>query len=162
MKILIIYYSLDGNTQMIAEQIKAAVNGDILRLKPVHDNNKKGLFKILSGGKQVFKNEKPELEPFDINPGEYDLIFIGTPVWAGSFAPALNTFLSENIIQNKNIVLFCCSRGGKGKVFIKLHDILRNNNIINEKEFLSPAKRDPNEVNAKVRTWVDEIIEKLD
>ena len=162
MKILIIYYSLDGNTQMIAEQIKAAVNGDILRLKPVHDNDKKGLFKILSGGKQVLKNEKPELEPFDITPGEYDLIFIGTPVWVGSFAPALNTFLSENIIQNKNIVLFCCSRGGKGKVFIKLHDILRNNNILNEKEFLSPAKSDPDEVNTKVRTWVDEIIEKLD
>ena len=80
MKILTVYYSLDGNTQLIAEQIKSAVNGDILRLKPVHDNNKKGLFKLLSGGRQVFKNEKPELEPFDINPAEYDLIFIGTPV----------------------------------------------------------------------------------
>ena len=57
MKILTVYYSLDGNTQLIAEQIKTTVNGDVLRLKPVHDNNKKGLFKILSGGKQILKNE---------------------------------------------------------------------------------------------------------
>ena len=83
-------------------------------------------------------------------------------MWAGSLAPALNTFLAENSIQNKNIALFCCSRGGKGKVFIKLHDILRDNNIIGETEFLSPVKSDPKEVNAKVSSWVDEIIEKLD
>ena len=162
MKTLIIYYSLDGNTHMIAEEIKNSINADILRLKPVHDINKKGLFKILSGGKQVLRNEKPALEAFDINPEEYDLIFIGTPVWAGTFAPALNTFLSETAVKNKNIVLFCCSRGGEGKVFIKLRDILRENNIIGEMEFLSPAKSNPNEVNIKVKTWVDDIIEKLD
>ena len=56
MKILIIYYSLDGNTHMIAEQIKNSINSDILRLKPVHDNDKKGLFKIISGGKQILRN----------------------------------------------------------------------------------------------------------
>ena len=162
MKSLIIYYSLDGNTHMIAEQIKNSVNGDILRLKPVHDNTKKGLFKILSGGKQVLRHEKPELETFDINPEEYDLIFIGTPVWAGTFTPALNTFLSETVIKDKNIVLFCCSKGGKGKVFLKLRDILRGNNILDEMEFLSPAKSNPDEVNVKVNSWVEGILEKLE
>ena len=162
MKILIIYYSLDGNTHMIANQIQTAVNGTVLRLKPVHDINKKGLFKILAGGRQIFKNEKPELESFDINPQEYDLIFIGTPVWAGSFAPALNTFLSDISIKDKNIVLFCCSRGGEGKVFTKLREKLHGNNIISEMEFTSPLKKDPNEINAKVKAWVDDVIEKLE
>ena len=161
MKSLIIYYSLDGNTRMIAELIKNAAGSDILQLKPVHDNNKKGLFKILSGGIQVLKNEKPELLPVDINPDDYELIFIGTPVWAGSFAPALNTFFSKTPVTNKKIVLFCCLKGGMGKIFSKLRELLKGNTVISEKEFISPLKKEPDKTNEDLRIWIDEVFKKL-
>jgi flavodoxin len=162
MKTLIIYYSLDGNTRMISELIKSNIESDILELVPVHDNNKKGLLKILSGGKQVLRKEKPELKPFNINPGEYDLIFIGTPVWAGTFSPALNTFLSDTLIKDKKIVLFCCNRGGKGKVFEKFRELLKNNLIISEKDFTSPLKKNRNEISEDVKTWIDDLLKTLD
>jgi flavodoxin len=53
--------------------------------------------------------EKPVLYSFDKNPNDYDLIFIGTPVWAFSYAPAFNSFFDKIKIINKKIALFSCS-----------------------------------------------------
>jgi len=44
--------------------------------------------------------------PFDINPEGYDLIFIGTPVWAWEPAPPLKTFFSTCNISNKKSLYF--------------------------------------------------------
>lgn len=43
---------------------------------------------------------------------EYDNVFIGTPIWLGTYAPAYNIFLAENKIDRKNIYLFACHGGG--------------------------------------------------
>ena len=158
MKILIIYYSYEGNADMIANLIKNRTNGDLLRLKPKKDVKQTRISKYLWGGKQVVMNEKPELEAINRSPNDYDLIFIGTPVWAFSFAPAINTFISENKIENKKIALFCTSGGGKGRTFQKLKEKIPNNNFIGEIEFIEPLKKDKKEIENKVSEWLDEII----
>lgn len=57
--------------------------------------------------------EKPPLQPYEFNVEKYDRILIGTPVWAGNFAPPIRTFLKENPdIQNKKISVFTCFSGG--------------------------------------------------
>ncbi|MEN8908226.1 MAG: NAD(P)H-dependent oxidoreductase [Clostridiales bacterium] len=140
MKILIVYYSLGGNTEFIAQKIGDELNASILRLEPVNDIEKKGFMRYVRGGKQVLFNSSPKLKNFDENLIEYDLIILGTPVWAGRYTPAFKTLFEKYKFDNKKLAIYCCHDGGKGKVFQKFRDNLPNAQIISEKEFERTSK----------------------
>ena len=95
MKSLVIFYSFEGNTKLMAENIAQTAEADVLELKPKKEIQSKGFMKYFWGGKAAMMKEKPELLPFDKNIQDYDLIFIGTPVWAWTYSPPLNSFFSS-------------------------------------------------------------------
>lgn len=157
MKKLVIFYSFEGNTRYIAEQIAETINADLLELKPKKDIKNNGFMKYVWGGRQVVLGAKPELEQLDKNPQEYDMIIIGTPVWAFSFAPALKTFFSQIQIKEKKVALFCCNGGGIGKTFNNMKEQLKENEIIGEIEFLEPLKESQEAAN-KAKKWASELL----
>lgn len=158
MKTLVVYYSYDGNSEFIANKIAKQTNADVLRLKPINEKKSKGFSKFVWGGSQVFMKAKPELEEYSINLDEYDQIFIGTPVWAGTYAPALNTFFNDNKIENKKIALYCCYSGSISKTFTKMKQVLVNNEIIGEIGFIDPyTKGNDEEVNQQIEEWIKNI-----
>jgi flavodoxin len=140
MKTLIVYYSLEGNTDFIAKKLASEMDADLERLKPKNDIEGKSFKKFFWGGKQVLFGEMPELESFELNLEEYDLIIFGTPVWAGSFTPAFKTLFSKYSFENKRVAVFCCHDGGKGKIFEKFKTELKDSNIIAETEFVKTSK----------------------
>ncbi len=104
MKSLIVFYSLEGHTKSIADIIQKELNCDLLELKPEKEIPKTGIRKFFwGGGKSAIFNEKPTLKNQIPNLNGYDAIFIGTPIWAGKYTPAINTFISQNKIKGKNI-----------------------------------------------------------
>ena len=153
MKKLVIYYSFEGNTELIAKSIAEEVGADILRLKPKKDIDSGGFMKYFWGGRAVYAKSRPELLPFDKNPREYNMIFIGTPVWAWTYAPALNTFFAEYAFSGKKIALFCCHGGGKGKIFDKMKGALKGNEISGEIDFRDPLKNNPGVNIQKAKDW---------
>ncbi|QUH27860.1 flavodoxin family protein [Vallitalea guaymasensis] len=156
-KKLIVFYSLGGNTRFIAEEIKKEENADLLELKLKKDIKSKGFLKYLIGGRQAITDKKPELLPYDVNLDDYETIFIGSPIWASHFSPAVNTFLSENAILNKNIALFCChAGGGEGKAFKHYKERLKGNRFIGEIEIKDPLKAKTESVN-KLKNWLKNI-----
>jgi flavodoxin len=159
-KKLVIYYSLDGNTKFIAENIALAVNADLLELKLKKEISRIPLIKQFSGGMQCVLKKKPGIHPLDKNPENYDTIFIGTPVWAGTYASPFNTLFSNITLKNKNIALFCCYGGSKGKTFEDFKTQLAGNNIIGEAEFKSPAKYDKDKNAANSGKWATEMLKK--
>lgn len=157
MKTLIIYYSFEGNCELVARGISKLTSADILQLKLKKEIKSKGFSKFIWGGKQVMMKDKPDLEPYSINFDEYDMIYIGTPVWAGTYAPALNTFFSENKILNKKIGLFCCYTGSAGKTFDKMKSMLVNNQIVGEIGFKDPNKHNNEaEVIKQLSLWIEQ------
>lgn len=153
MKCLIVYYSFEGNTELVAKQMQMAIGADILSIKPQKEMKAKGFSKYIWGGKQVLMKNKPKLEAFDVDIEQYDLLLLGSPVWAGSFAPAMNTFLADMNIQHKYIGLFCCASGGKGKVFEKAKQQLEGNKIVGEIEFINPLDEKAADVIEKASAW---------
>lgn len=91
---IIIYYSLEGSTRLIAETIAQGLGADILELKPLKEINPKGFLKYFWGGQQVVFKEKPRLEFFSKNPLDYEIIIIGTPVWAFTPLESLTPLVS--------------------------------------------------------------------
>ena len=111
-KRLIVYYSLSGNTKKAAEYLAEKTGAELMRLVCVKDVSESSGARFLVGGMKALKNDRPELMSFDKYPGAYDEIIIGTPVWAGVNAPALNTFLSGDGIKEKITAVFTLSGGG--------------------------------------------------
>ena len=124
MKSLIIYYSYEGNCEAISKAIKEEINADILCIEPKKEKKTRSLFRFVWGGMQVYMTKKPELKPYSINLDEYDTIFIGSPVWFGTYAPPINTFLLENKIKNKNVGIFICSGNNKRNTFANFEKAL--------------------------------------
>lgn len=158
MKSLIIYYSYEGNCEAISQAIKEETNADVLYIKPKKEKKTKSLFRFVWGGIQVYMTKKPELVPYNINLNEYDTIFIGSPVWFGTYAPPINTFLSENEIKNKNIGIFICSGNNKRNTFSDFEKALENNKIIGEKEFVYPLKNGIEIAKKEAKEWVKECM----
>ncbi|MDR0876702.1 MAG: hypothetical protein LBN21_01510 [Treponema sp.] len=109
---------------------------------------------ISGGGKQVFTHKNPKLKPYTVSIDDYDLIILGGPVWAGSPAPALQSFLGETKIRGKKLGLFVCHGGGKGKALDTLKALLPGNTIAGETDFVNPAKQDRGTVAKQVGEWV--------
>ena len=156
-KILIVYYSLEGNTKIIAEKIASKLQADILQLKPMKDINPQGFSRYIWGGKQVITKKKPELEAFELNPEEYEMIIIGTPVWAGSFAPAVRSFIEAKIIDNKKVAIFCTHRGGLGKIFEHFKSRLEPYNDIIDMIDLKDVQNDTEENEEKIELFCKNI-----
>lgn len=161
MQKLVIFYSLEGNTKFIAEAVAEAIDADLLELKPVKEISKKGLFKYLHGAKQAIKKEQPPLLPLDKDPEAYDLIILGTPVWACTYSSPVHTFLSQNKLVNKKIVLFCCHGGDKGKTFEHLESILMGNEILDSCDFQKPLQQDSERNKNKAKEWAKHLISLL-
>lgn len=160
MKSLIVYYSYEGNCEEISKAIKEVTNADVLCLKPKKERKTKSLFRFVWGGMQVYMTKKPELEPYKVNLSQYDNIFIGSPVWFGTYAPPINTFLLENDIKNKNIALFICSGNNKRNTFKNFEETLKENKIIGEKEFVYPIKNGIENARQEAKKWANECIKK--
>ena len=117
MKSLVVYYSLEGNTAMIAEKLGEALGAELLRLEPERAYPDKGASKFLWGGKSAVMGEKPALRPYSFLPENYDCIIIGFPVWAGTFAPPIRSFVLENPddFKGKLLAAYACEAGSGGE-----------------------------------------------
>ncbi|MDR2717586.1 MAG: flavodoxin [Treponema sp.] len=153
MKTAVVFYSLDGNCNFVAEEVKSLLNADLIRLQTQDDKKRRGFFKMVWGGSMVFGRKKPPLKPYTFDPAAYDLIVIGAPVWAGSPAPPIRTFLSDTGISGKKTALFVCHGGGKGKALDTLKALLAGNEIIAQADFVN-ARKNGGEVKRQIVDWV--------
>ncbi len=113
-KILIAYFSWGGNTKSIAEKILQKTHADIFRIEtkePYPANYNETAYGIAK--EQHDKNIHPELKD-NGNVEKYDIIFVGTPAWWYTMAPAVITFLEKNNFEGKTIIPFI-THGGGGK-----------------------------------------------
>jgi flavodoxin len=158
MKTAVIYYSHDGNCALIAENLKTELNADVFRVETLDDKKRRGLSLMFWGGGQVFRGIKPPLKPLSVDINAYDLIILGTPVWAGSPTPAIASFLDKNNVTGKKIALFCCHGGGMGKALEKLKALLTGNTFIGEIDFVYPSRADKAVVKQKLSEWAKTLI----
>lgn len=156
MKSLVVYYSLDGHTRLIADIIASETGADTHELKPVNEKTRRGFAKFFWGGKSVVFNEKPKLQEPLPDMSAYDVVFIGTPIWASSFTPPVNTFLSNITSGPRNVMLFaCCSGGSVKKCFEKMKAQLTSSKILGEITFTDPTLEQRETLNAQIKDWLN-------
>ena len=93
--ILCVYYSRTGNTEKLMQEIAADLNGELLKLDDGVDRS--GLRGWLRSGLQAMSRRLPAVKPpeTELPLSIYDLVIIGTPVWAGRCSSPVRSFLVE-------------------------------------------------------------------
>lgn len=158
MKAVVVYYSLEGNTEYVADKIAEKIGARKLKLEPVKEFPKGNASKFIWGGKSVVFGETPKLLPYDFNADEYDIIIIGTPIWAGSYTPPIKTFLKHNSLNNKKVALYTCSAGGDTeKCFAKYKKELPSSNIVATLSLINPKVGQDQNIDKKIKEFCDKL-----
>lgn len=160
MKTAIVYYSMGGNTKLVAEKIAKQTEADIICIEPEKAYPDKGLRKFIWGGKSAVMGEKPQLLPYEFDAEKYERIIIGTPVWASSFAPPIRTFVEENkeALKGKKIAVFTCfSGGGADKAIDKLKQCLDITEFEAELILVDPKDKPSEENESKIKGFCSSL-----
>ena len=111
MKSLVAYYSRTDVTKKLAQDIAKSVNADIEQIKPVNDYQ--GKLGYMRGGKDAISEKIIDLEDLKYDPADYDMVYLGTPVWAGKAANPMITYMKINEGKLENVKFFVTA-GGRG------------------------------------------------
>ena len=144
MRTLIVYYSLEGNTAFAAEKLAGILGAELLRLEPEKEYPHSGIKKFLWGGKSAVMGEEPPLKPYGFKGEDWDRVIIGFPVWAGTVAPPIRTFVKAHggELKGKRIAAFACQSGsGAEKAFRKLAALLGRESFETELVLIDPKAR---------------------
>lgn len=116
-KVLVVYFSATNTTEGVAEHIANGLNADIYEIVPedpytdadlnYNDNNSRTTIEMND------PNARPAISGSVENMEQYDIIFVGYPIWWGEAPRIVSTFMESYDFSGKTIVPFCTS-GGSG------------------------------------------------
>ena len=110
---LILYFSMSGNTETVANYIHEEIGGDIVKLETVQTYPEDYDELVDYAREEQRDNTRPELETTIENIEQYDTIFLGYPNWWGDMPMPIYSFLDQYDLSNKTIVPFI-THGGSG------------------------------------------------
>lgn len=105
-KILVAYFSATGTTQRLAERIATATEADIFRIEaanPYAENPYDDSDRIQN---ESYNNLRPAVKTLPDNIEDYDVIFVGSPIWWHNPAMVVCTFLESYDLKGKIVVPF--------------------------------------------------------
>jgi flavodoxin len=111
-KVLVLYYSQTSNTKTVAQEIATRLNADIeeITLEEPYDTAFQATIDRCKADRE--KGILPEIKPLKSNVADYDWIFIGYPIWFGTYAPPIASLLEKVDLSDKKVVPFCTFGSG--------------------------------------------------
>ena len=119
-KVAVVYYSQSkvGNTAIVAKWIARHTGGELVPIETVEaypdaygETLKAAKKDMENGGTRAIKS----VPPLD----GYDVVFIGSPIWYGTYAPPVAEFFKTHSFAGKTVVPFCThGGGGAGRYFV--------------------------------------------
>jgi flavodoxin len=110
-KILVVFYSRSGITRQIAHDIARRCGADIEELHDVRSRN--GLWGYLRSAREAIRKLPVEIRPPVKDARDYDVVVIGTPVWAGQVSSPVRAYVAGLTAPLKHTGFFC-TMGGSG------------------------------------------------
>ena len=156
-KKLVAYFSATGRTAKVAKLLAEVLGADIFEIQPkvpyikadLNWLNKKSRSSVEMNNKAF----RPEMAENNVQIAEYDVIFLGFPIWWYVAPTIINTFLESSDFSGKKIILFATSGGSKfGKTVEELKVSVSADAEIIEGKLLNGRQSI-----ASVKTWTDTL-----
>lgn len=156
-KKLVAYFSASGVTAKVADMLADAVGADIHEIRPKVPYTKEDLNwmnkKSRSSIEMADKTIRPEIAESNVKIENYDVIFLGFPIWWYVAPTIINTFLESADFSGKKVILFATSGGSKfGKTVEELKISVPDSCEIIEGKLLNGRQ-----TIASVKEWTDTL-----
>lgn len=155
-KTLVVYFSATGSTKGVAEQLQQILNADVYEIVPQQaytsaDLNYNDANSRVSQ-EHADRSIRPSISSQTPDLSQYDVIFLGYPIWWGQAPNILLTFLERNDLSGKTVVLFCTSASSDiGSSASALQALSPNAAWKDGQRFSGGASQDT------VRAWVESL-----
>ena len=111
-KVLVLYYSETGTTKTVAQELQKQLGADIESIEAVEPYSGNFQETIQRSGRERESGQTPALKPLGKKVTDYDVIFLGYPIWFGTYAMPIATLVKEQDFAGKTIVPFCTFGSG--------------------------------------------------
>lgn len=125
---LVVYFSCTNTTKGVAEQVASLTGSDTHRIEPKETYTSADLDYNNSSSRANREQNDPSARPAIASSleslSDYDVIFLGYPIWWGKAPKIIHTFLESYDFAGKTIVPFCTSHSsGIGSSDTDLHPL---------------------------------------
>ncbi|MGI9659868.1 MAG: flavodoxin family protein [Gaiellaceae bacterium] len=121
-KILVVYYSRTGRTKQVAETVAAGLGADLAAIEGV--DNRAGVLGYFWAGRDGLFGRCGSIHSTETEPAGYDLVLVGTPVWAGRLSAPVRTYIANHKTDLRHVAFFCTEGGyGGPRVFKTMNDL---------------------------------------
>lgn len=156
---LVVYFSAQGHTEAVAEQIAENLDADIFEIVPADEYTSDDLDWTDDNSRVTREYEDESLRDVQLvstevpNWEDYDTIIIGYPIWWGIAAWPVNTFVESNDFSGKTVIPFCTSSSsGLGESGELLRDAAGTGNWFEGQRFRS------NPSDADIKEFTDSLV----
>ena len=111
-KMLVLYFSESGTTQTVAVELSKQLKADLEAVLPVEAYSGNFQETMQRVQKENQSGTLPQIKPLKSNLANYEVIFLGYPIWGGTYASPIASLLYEQDFAGKTIVPFCTFGSG--------------------------------------------------
>lgn len=148
-------YNAEGNLQVMAQVIEKETGADIFHILMEQPYDPDYSTMLPTAIEQMENKDWPALQESIENLADYDVIYLGTPVWNNVLPPAMQTFFAENDLSGKTIIPFGIHLGsGFGRMISEMKDLAPEATVLDG--FTINASTSNDEVAAEFRDWMVE------
>ena len=155
-RVLVAYFSATGNTEAVAGYIAQATGGDLFEITPADPYTSDDLNWTDENSRVVYEYENPDERDTELASDtpdgweDYDVIFLGYPIWWYDAAWPVDGFVEANDFTGKTVIPFCTSSSsGLGESGSRLAELAGAGDWLEGQRFPSGASQ------ADVEAWVD-------
>ena len=153
-KVLVAYFSATGTTEAVAKTLAQAAKADLYEITPEKPYTTADLDWTNKSSRSTVemkdKTSRPSIKGKCEKMAQYDIVFVGYPIWWGVAPTIVNTFLESYDFSGKTIVPFCTS-GGSG---IGATDKYLKPSCSDKTVFLPGKHIDPGTGKSELEAWV--------
>ncbi len=155
---LVIYYSATNNTRRTAREIADILDGDLFEIEPVSSYTEEDLDYTKEDSRVSKEHNDESLRKIELKKTEiknfsnYDVVFLGYPIWWGEAAFPVSSFVSVFDFQDKKVIPFATSASSDiGESANNLAGFAKGGNWQEGKRFPSSAKDD------EIKNWLNSL-----
>ena len=156
-KALVAYFSASGVTAKLSQKLAGAIGADIYEIKPeqiytIEDLNWMDK-KSRSSVEMNDRSSRPAIGNKVENMEQYDVVFVGFPIWWYREPSIIDTFMEAYNFAGKTVVPFATSGGsGMGDSSKNMQELAKGAKVVSGKKFGSGASEN------ELKSWADEWV----
>lgn len=157
-KVLILYFSLTGNTDYMAQELQKKTGADMFRVETVNPYPAERPAMTEVPKKELETGTLPALKKLPANLASYDLILVGSPVWWYTVSTPVMSLLKQVDFQGKKVAPFCTHGGGLGTFFPDFKKQAKNAVVLQGYDVYKPKDKSAIVIQESLDTWLGSIM----